>query len=262
MQSRIAGQHVARIRNSLVILSAFHKKHLDEITATEIEQFKNARLAEGKSPSTVNRDLAFFRLVLAAAVRQDLLQVTPFSQRKVKLLREKGRERIITFAEERRYLAVAGDVLRDVATLILETAMRPGEVFSIRAEDVHLRSNHLHIPSGKTDAATRDVPITERARAVLEVRLAAAKGAHLFPLRVGSGFDWTQPMTTVKDQHRQAIRESGVRTFRLYDPTGIPRQQGPLNRARHRSSCRSFLCHRSLATTSRYVHLLKKASGQ
>ena len=47
-------------RNSLVILSAFHKKHLDEITATEIEQFKNARLADGKSPSTVNRDLAFF----------------------------------------------------------------------------------------------------------------------------------------------------------------------------------------------------------
>ena len=183
--------------------------------------------------------------------------MTPFSQRKVKLLREKGRERIITFAEERRYLAVAGDVLRDVATLILETAMRPGEVFSIRAEDVHLRSNHLHIPSGKTDAATRDVPITERARAVLEVRLAAAKGPHLFPLRVGSGFDWTQPMTTVKDQHRQAIRESGVRTFRLYDLRHTAATRAAESGAAS-LELQKLLGHRSLATTGRYVHLSKR----
>ena len=74
-------------RISLGILAPFHKKRLDEISATEIEEFRRKRLEAGRSPSTVNRDLAFLRLTLAAAVRQDLLPTTPFMQRKVKISR-------------------------------------------------------------------------------------------------------------------------------------------------------------------------------
>ena len=162
-------------QSSLGILAAFHKKRLDEISAPEIEDFKKQRLEAGKSPSTVNRDLAFLRLTLAAAVRQDLLSVTPFMQKKIKLLREKKRQRVITFSEERRYLAVASEILFDVATIMLELALRPGEVFAIRSEDVQLRSNHLNIPAGKTESSERDVPVTDKARGVLEARMEAAK---------------------------------------------------------------------------------------
>jgi integrase len=244
-------------QTSLGNLEAFHKKRLDEISATAIEEFKTQRLADGRSPATVNRDLAFLRLVLGHAVRQDLLATTPFLQRKIKLLREHGKERIITFAEERRYLAVASDVLHDVAVIIIETAMRPGEVFALRAEDVQLRSNHLHIPTGKTDSAERDVPITERARRVLEARMEAAEGPCLFPLRVGSGLDWSKPMTSVKEQHRQAIKAAGLRWFRLYDL----RHTAATRTAEGGASpleLQKLLGHRSLQTTARYVHLSKR----
>ena len=56
----------------------------------------------------------------------------------------------------------------------------------------------LHLNSGKTAWCERDVPITERARRILEARLEAAEGPCLFPKRVRNGLDWSQPMTTVK----------------------------------------------------------------
>jgi len=247
---------------SLRVLSKFHKMKLDEITFVEIRQFRSERLAAGRSNATVNRDLAFLRLVLAEAVSQELLVVTPFMQvtknKKSRLLLTEppARQRILTFSEERRYLTVAEPVLRDVAVLMLELAMCPGEVFNIQADDVQLRANYLHIPRGKTAFRTRDVPITERVRAVLERRLEAAEGPYLFPFRAGSGWDWSKPMTTVAKQHGYALKASGVRHFRLYDL----RHTGATRAAEAGASpleLMKLLGHSSLSTTRRYVNLSK-----
>jgi len=167
-----------------------------------------------------------------------------------------ARQRILTFSEERRYLTVAEPVLRDVAVLMLELAMCPGEVFNIQADDVQLRANYLHIPRGKTAFRTRDVPITERVRAVLERRLEAAEGPYLFPFRAGSGWDWSKPMTTVAKQHGYALKASGVRHFRLYDL----RHTGATRAAEAGASpleLMKLLGHSSLSTTRRYVNLSK-----
>src|SRR4029077_19885539 len=116
---------------------------LDEISADGIERYKHDRLAEKRSPSTINRDLAFIRRALLFAVKisrpsagnQPLkwtLLATPFVAHGVEFLKENRRERIINFDEERRYLAAARQPLRDVAVLILEMGLRPGEACSIR----------------------------------------------------------------------------------------------------------------------------------
>jgi len=49
----------------------------------------------------VNRDLAFIRRILLFAVKLDVLAGTPFTAHKVKFLREQGRERVLSFEEER-----------------------------------------------------------------------------------------------------------------------------------------------------------------
>jgi integrase len=241
---------------SLGVLERFHRKRLDEITAADIEQFQSDRLEAGRSGATINRDLAFLRLVLAAAVRQDLLTTTPFIAGKVTFLKERKVATILSFSEERRYLAQAEPVLHDVATLMVELAMCPGEVFNIRVPDVQLRAAHLHIPTGKTAFRTRDVPITKRVRAVLEQRLEAAEGPYLFPFRVGGGWDWSKPMTTVAKQHAYALKASGVRHFRLYDL----RHTGATRAAEGGASpleLQKLLGHSSLSTTMRYVRLAK-----
>jgi hypothetical protein len=131
------GEHGKPEQRDGGLLACFGSKRLDEITADEIERYKQKRLEAGKSPSTVNRDLACLRRILFFAVKLDVLAGTPFMAHKVKFLREHGRERILSFEEERQYLAVAIQPFRDIAMLILEMGLRPEEACSIRREDVH-----------------------------------------------------------------------------------------------------------------------------
>jgi integrase len=238
----------------------FESKRLDEIAAGEIEKYKQARLEKGLSPSTVNRDLACLRRILFFAVKLDLVATTPFVAHKVRFLKENGRERILSFDEERRYLAAASQPLRDVATLMLELGPRPGEAFSIRREDVHFYAipAFLHIPSGKTKNAVRDVPLTERAKDVLKGRLAEAEGDYIFPLRIGNGHDWTRPMSELEPAHVRALRESGIAPpFRIYD---LRHTYG--TRAAEAGTdvltLQRLMGHADLKTTSRYVHLSKR----
>lgn len=237
---------------------SFGSLHLDEITADGIERFKQARLEKGLSPSTVNRDLACLRRILLFAVKKDLISTTPFVAHKVEFLEERSRERVLTFEEERKYLAAASQPLRDIAMIILEMGLRPGEVFSIRKGDVHLHAvpPFIHIPAGKTKYAVRDVPITRKAREILNRRITQAEGGFIFPRRVGNG----RPMTELEPAHRRALLQSEVARFRIYDlrHTGATRAAEAGTDA---LTLARLLGHSDLKTTQRYVHLSKRHLG-
>lgn len=239
----------------------FGSMRLDEITADGIERYKQARLEQRLSPSTVNRDLACLRRILLFAVKKDVIATTPFVAHKVEFLEEHRRERVLSFEEERKYLAAANQPLRDVAT-ILEIALRPGEVFAMRREDVHLDTvpSFLHIPAGKTANAVRDVPITKRASEVLKRRIGDAEGQYLFPRRIGNGHDWSQPMTELEPAHRKALRESKVGRFRIYDLRHTAATRAAEAGA-DLLSLAKLLGHSDLKTTERYVHLSKRHLG-
>lgn len=237
----------------------FDSKRLDEIRADHIEKFKQARLQEGCSPSTVNRDLACLRRILSFALQLDLLLTTPFVRRKVRFLKEHGRERILTFDEEDGYLKAARIPLRDVATLMLEMGLRPEEVCLIQRQNVHLGTvpPFLHVPGGKTKNAKRDVVVTKRAAETLKRRLIQAKGEYIFPLRVGRAFDWSRPMSELHPAHYQALEDSEIQPpFQIYDlrhtygTRAIESGTDPLTLMR-------LMGHQDLKTTMRYVHLSK-----
>ena len=76
-------------------------------------------------------------------------------------------------------------VLRDVATLMLETGMRPEEVYRIQPENVNLAGGFLFNPFGKTKAARRRVPLTTAARSVLARRMDGPGSAFPLPVRHG-----------------------------------------------------------------------------
>ena len=248
------------------LLASFGLKPLDQITADEIERFKQRRLECGLSPSTVNRDLACLRRILLFAVKLDLIPTTPFVAHKVKFLKENGRARILSFDEERRYFAVATQPLLDIATLIIEMGLRPIEACSIRREDVHFYTDpaFLHVPFGKTKNAVRDVPLTDRAIEVLRRRVSKAKGDYIFPFRRGrgsltnsskDGLDWSRPMVELHPAHYEALEKSMIE-FQIYDlrhtygTRAIEGGTDPLTLMR-------LMGHADLKTTSRYVHLSK-----
>src|SRR2546428_3289327 len=119
-------------------------------------------------------------------------------------------------------LLAASQPLRD-ATMMLEAGMRPDEVCRIRRENVHLNQGYLFNAFGKTKAARRRVPLTEKACAVLARRLEKVKGDLVFPGRATG-----QPIIKVNraqvgtlariNRIRSEANENPIPALRLYDP--------------------------------------------
>jgi integrase len=160
-------------RTNLRVLSGFpalsHKK-LDEITSEDATGFAAYRQAQKMQVSSVNSSLRVLRRLLRVAVEWGGLPTSP----KLKLLRgERHRERVLTSTEEMKYLAAAPEPLCSVATILLDTGMRPEECFRLRWEFItwaNGRHGSLLVTHGKTAAARRTLPMTPRVREILEAQ--------------------------------------------------------------------------------------------
>src|SRR5690348_1762258 len=102
---------------------------------------------------------------------------------------------------------------------MLETGMRPEEVYRIQPENVYLSEGYVFNPFGKTRAAKRRIKLTATALSVLARRVEECRdeerklGPYLFP----HASDPKQPIPKVNNAHDRAVRDSKVAPFRLYD---------------------------------------------
>lgn len=230
------------------LIKSFGKLALDAISAGHVERFKQTRAGEA-SPAGTNRDLAALRYMLNFAVRQGHILTNPV--RGVRFLPEgPGSMRVVSHSEQQRYLKAANPLLRDAATLVLETGPRPEELFKIRREDVHLERRYLFVPGGKTRFARRNVPLTDGAIEVLKRRRASARGCCLFPHRL----DPNEPLTTIQKAHEEALREAKIHPpFRLYDlrhTFGSRSAMAGVDLA----TLKELMGHSTISVTMRYVH--------
>jgi len=120
---------------------------------------------------------------------------------------------VLSYDEETKYFAAGSGMLRDVATIMLETGMRPEEVYRILPANVHLPKNYLLNPFGTTKVAKRRIELTARAKSILERRISECKGKYLF----AHDGDPDKPVPKVNNAHDHAVRSSKVTAFRLYD---------------------------------------------
>ncbi len=197
--------------SSKPLVEFFGSLRLDAISAAEVEQFKMERFDEISAAGT-NRDLAALRFMLNFGMHIGHLQRNPV--RGVRFLEEgPGSMRIVSHEEEEAYLAAANPLLRDLAVLILETGMRPQEVYEAEKANVHLERQYLFVPRGKTKSARRNIPLTKRAGEVLGRRMQATKGRYLFPHRS----DPKRPMGALHHSHYKVFEQTGREKFRIYD---------------------------------------------
>lgn len=165
-------------RTQLANISAYAplvNRKLDSITSEHAADYAAHLQTKGWQPSSVNSSLRVLRCALRRAVEWGIVPSAP----KIKLLRgEHHRERVVSQDEEARYLAAAGELMGDIATVLIDTGMRPEENSRLRWASVSWSNGHcetLQVTHGKTTAARRMLPMSPRVRALLERRWIAGK---------------------------------------------------------------------------------------
>jgi integrase len=161
--------------------------------------------------------------------------------------------RVITFEEQAAYLLHASQPLCDIAKVMLDTGMRPEEVFRVKTENIDFKQRTIFNPFGKTKAARRTIPMTDDLSSLLKFRIKSLeeKGT---PFVFPSPYDFQKPIGSVKKAHRLAATNAGIKgRFRLYD-------------LRHTFATRAvaagadlptmsgLLGHTTIQMTMRYVH--------
>src|ERR1700719_4445770 len=199
--------------------------------------------------ATVNRSLTTLKLMFGRAEKCGFGVSNPV--RGVAYLPESaGRIRVVTFQEELTYLSKASQPLRDIAQTILDTGLRPEEVFRIRVENIDFAARTIFNPFGKTKAARRAVTMTDTVWTALKPRAKTANGSYVFP----SEKHPDRPIASVRKGHNASIRRAAIKPhFVLYD-------------LRHTFATRAvaagvdlptlsaMLGHTSITMTMRYVH--------
>jgi integrase len=246
--------------NCKVLKRFFRGKYLDEISTGMVEDFKSARKQEKLqwaetrlvSGSTVNRALATLKLLYHQAVRNGYELKNPAVG--VAMFREPlDSMRVLSFEEQAAYLSEASQPLRDIATCMLQTGMRPEEVFRMKAENIDFKERTIFNPFGKTKAARRTIPLTDDLIGLLSARVKQAiknNSEFVFPTRS----EMQKPIKSVKRAHRAAALRSNINgNFRLYDLRHTFATRAVAAGA-DLPTLSTLLGHTTILMTMRYVH--------
>jgi integrase len=226
---------------------------LNEINGERASEFAALRQAKGLQTSYINGSLRVLRRMTRLAVEWGVLESAP----KIEMMPgERRRERVITPEEEARYLGVSAPLLSSIATVLVDTGLRPDECYRLRWEDItwsNGRNGTLLVTHGKTASARRVLPMAPRVRAILEKHWTAQSrplDGWVWPAPTNSGHAET---CSIRKQHLKALGLSGVRPFVLYSlrHTFLTRLGA--------SGCDAWTLariagHSSIAISSRYVH--------
>ncbi len=233
----------------------FGETKVDSILREHIEKFilHRSRQKSKKTKQLITRGTINLELIVLKTIFKRLISANVLSQspaRDIKQLAPNERSfHVLSDDEERIYLLAAPQPLSDVANLMLQTEMRPSEIYVLKRKNVDVEKGFLQVAGSKTKSSNRKVWLSEQALKILRLRLAKFKGEYLFPKGEKDGAEATYHLNT---QHRETLKRVDLK-FRLYD-------------CRHSFATRclengidlltlaSMLGHSSLDEVMRYAH--------
>lgn len=235
--------------------SYFGKIKVNKIDSSAVEKYMTWRkvqtsrkTGEAVTRDTVNREIIVLKKILRRLVNAGILR----DNSALNVSQLAGNDlsfHVITKKEEKVYLLACSQPLRDVAALMLETGMRPVEIFHLRKMDVSLDKNCLQVTRSKTKASIRRVPLSDKAKAILKARINRFDGDFLFPQ---NDIDGSSPMNALDKYHRKAINKLGLK-FRLYDCRHTFATRA-LENDTDLLTLSALLGHTNLKMVSRYAH--------
>ena len=202
-ESRLEKSTIRRYKLATeTLIRFFGGSRVDKVTSAEIEKFITTRSREigqrrgrksknGKtkpaakkvkiSSSTINKELAVLKKIFSNLNSAKIVNANPV--RGIKFLKESNDAgRVLNYQEENLYLLAASQPYQNFAAILIETGMRPDELCSLKVSDVFLDDEYIFIQKGKTKAARRLVPLSDRALHTIKTQLAnnPAQAVYLF----------------------------------------------------------------------------------
>ena len=197
----------------------FGETKVDRIEPKDIEKFifwRSKQISRKTSKAitrdTINLELIALKTIFKRLVSADILIKNPAQE--IKQLAENERSfHVLTIDEEKLYLLACPQPLQDVAALMLETGMRPTEIYQLKRENVSVKKGWLQIENSKTKSSNRKVWLSDKASKILQSRFERFTGVYLFPKADRNG---DLPTYQLNQQHRTTLDRIKLK-FRLYD---------------------------------------------
>lgn len=212
-------------RKSLTILEyrlkpireAFGLDRAVDVTEARIERYKAERLAEGKAPGTINRELAAIRRAFRLAVKQKRISTVPL----IEPLKEQNvRSGFFDSADFEAVVASLPADLQDFARFAYLTAWRKGEVASLCWEDVDLPGRVIRLrPEASKNGRGRFVALEGTLWDIIQRRWAARR---IVTLDGGRIAPWVfhrdgQPIRDLRGAWKRACNNAGLRGRLFHD---------------------------------------------
>jgi len=237
---------IERYRIRKLQSSALASITLDKLRPQHIATYRDERLKH-VAPSTCIWDLSILSHAISTAIRDWGYALADNPVEKVrKPVRETGRNRRLKIGEQQNLLEACrcsyNPYLAPLVEFAIETAMRRGELLSLRWEHVFQEDQYVHLPNTK-NGSSRDVPLSNRARAIL-ANLPASFSELVFPIH----------FEALKGLWTRACRRVEISDLRFHD-------------LRHEATTRLFekglnvmevaaiTGHKDLRMLQRYTHL-------
>jgi len=191
-----------------------YSKRMDKITIWDIEKWQKQKLDNGIQRSTINRAVTALKAVLNKAVELNIIDSNPIAARKGKKPDKKGVIRWLSEDEEKRlYKALSKRTghLPVIITLLLNTGARPGEIFTLRWENVDLDNRSITLDAAFTKTGqTRYIPLNDTAFDALSNW--ESEGEWVFP-----GVKAKTHIVSIQRGWNLIKKEATITNFRLYD---------------------------------------------
>lgn len=240
----------------LPLKNFFGEKRVDRIESADVEKYllwrskqTSRKTKELISRGTINQELIILKTIFNRLVASDILAKSP--ARSVKQLAPNERKfHVISNEEEMIYLMACPQPLQDVATLMLETGMRPSEICNLQRSNVFIEKGFVQIENGKTKSSNRRVWLSEKAESILLRRVEALTCDKLFP-KDGTGAEL--PPYLLNEQHRETLDRTKFK-FRLYDCRHTFATRALESGEIDLLTLASILGHSNLNQVQRYAH--------
>lgn len=220
---------------------------MDTITPLQIQSWRKKQLEGGKSPVTVNRDLADLKSMLSKAVELGVITEHPLAKLKPVKTDDNSRVRYLSPDEERRLFEALdkresearearrrfnewrrqrrldplpeiteqefSDHLKPLIILALNVGLRRGELFKLEWQDIDFAHNILTVRAAAAKGGKpRHIPLNPIALQTLKQWKKQGSGSSLvFPGKNGERLD------NIASSWRSVITESKIKDFHFHD---------------------------------------------